>query len=71
MVGSIETTVRSLDSEMNEVSDTLGEEQKLSIERSHDSERLTVTDAGDMPSTVEHVSHDARRDPSQRVLGER
>jgi hypothetical protein len=46
MVGSVETTVRSLDSEMNAVSDTLGEEHKLSIDKSHDRERLTVI-AGD------------------------
>lgn len=46
MVGSVETTVRSLDSEMNAVSDTLGEEHKLSIDKSHDRERLTEI-AGD------------------------
>ena len=58
MVGSSETIVRSLDSEMNGVSDTLGEENKLSIDKSHDRERLTVIAGDDVNDSMSRT--DAR-----------
>ena len=58
MVGISETTVRSLDSSVNVVSDTSGEEKKLSIDRSHDNERLTVIAGDDVNDSMSRT--DAR-----------
>jgi hypothetical protein len=58
MVGSSETIVISLDSEMKGVSDTLGEENKLSIDKSHDKERLTAIAGDDVNDSMSRT--DAR-----------
>lgn len=58
MVGISETIVRSLDREVNVVSDTLGEENKLSIDKSHDKERLTAIAGDDVNDSMSRT--DAR-----------